>query len=237
MVNVVKPLASILAAALSVTSSAYAYNMTATLQQMADNLVSISQSTAQISPDDSFLSQDYLGTVLTSSMITAISDQSSDFTAIASLCNQDISAAHRRASVANEISSRSGMFGRLVIPGAGIDVALIIPSSPSRNQAVTDAKDSACLMLGQHSADSKLIADHNNQAFRNLSSVTPGMSAYIITADGIINLTCSTAINGHNTTYEITDLNYNSVADIADYVCYTCQDSWRNVRVVGFNVV
>lgn len=235
--NVVKPIASIIAAALSVTSSACIYNMATTLQRRADNLVSISQAAAQISPDDSFLSQDYLGTVLTSSVLATVPESTEDFVPVASLCNQDISATQRKASVANEINSRNGMFGRLVIPGAGIDVALIIPSSPYQNQAVTDAKDSACLMLGQHSANSRLIADHNNQAFRSLSSVTPGMSAYIITANDTINLVCTTAINGHNTTYEITDLNYNSVADIADYVCYTCQDSWRNVRVVGFNVV
>lgn len=235
----IKPYIAIVMAALSIMSSATSHQEVLATASHTASAITISQSTLNPDTDASFCDIDQVGSFLVREIgkADALQPVENDFLDIPSLCDQAISRTRQVANTRREIPNRSGMFGRLVIPDAGIDVALIVPSSPYQNQAVTDAKDSACLMIGQHSPTSKLIADHNNQAFRSLSSVTPDMSAYIITADSIINLTCTTAINGHNTTYEITDLNYNSVADIADYVCYTCQENWRNVRVVGFNVV
>lgn len=220
----IKPYIAIVMAALSIISSATSHQEVLAAASHTTFAISVSQSTLNSDTDTSFCDIDQAGNYLVGEVGKAdvLQPAVTHFLSIPSLCDQAISRTRQVANTRREIPNRSGMFGRLVIPAAGIDVVLIVPSSPYQNQAVTDAKDSACLMIGQHSPTSKLIADHNNQAFRSLSSVTTGMSAYIITADSIINLTCSTGINGHNTTYEITDLNYNSVADIADYVCYTC---------------
>lgn len=233
----VKQAISLLVAALSLASSGLTCQAAINDRQQLENLVAISQNTAQVEYDNSFCTTDYTGTILATSLANEKEVSEPDFVNIASLCDQNIATATRKARVAREINSRSGMVGRLYIPGVGIDVAVFHSNDSSRNQAICDAADSAVLVSNLFAPGSQVIADHVNQDFRTLHNVTPGMSAYIITADRTINLVCTTAFNGHNTGTTISDLNYNDVTGIADYVCYTCQDCWQNVRVVGFKVV
>ena len=84
---------------------------------------------------------------------------------------------------------------------------------------------------------SEVIADHKTQEFKTLPKVEVGDRAYILTKDEIIALTCTWAIDGHNTGDYITDADYHSVIDDAEYICYTGLKGWRNVRVVGFDSV
>lgn len=164
---------------------------------------------------------------------------------IESACDSEIKAAIRKyeeeekarqlaAQVKSQMASRSGMYGRLYIPSVGISVAMI-HCSESNAQAVTNARDSAAYIL--YFSGARIIADHNNQAFSKLTSVTPGMKAQILQGDKNINLTCSFAINGVNTGYNLTDGNGDaSIIYKADYVAYTCMSDWHHVRIVGFNV-
>ena len=175
----IKPYIAIVMAALSIMSSATSHQEVLATANHTASVVTISQSTLNTDADASFCDIDQAGNYLVRDVgkADALHPTETDFSDILSLCDQSISRTKRIADTRMEIQTRSGMFGRLVIPAAGIDVALIVPSSPYQNQAVTDAKDSACLMIGQHSPTSKLIADHNNQAFRSLSSVTTGTSS------------------------------------------------------------
>lgn len=206
-------------------------------REAIENLIRVSQTTAQTTCEAEYLEQDAAGSLLLQGMrgLSPQAGESEEFLVIDAACDQQITATKRKAAVAQEFKTRAGMYGRLVIPGVGIDVALIIPSAMSQAQAVTDAGDSACIMIGWHGPNTNVIADHNNQSFAPLSKVTVGMPAYIITENGQIDLRCSVVIDGHNAVTNITDLNYTPVEGIADYVCYTCQDNWRNVRIVGFN--
>lgn len=208
-------------------------------------LLSISQQTMQVTLNDDFLAQDEMGSVLLDYVTARKQGIDKSFVPIASLCDQRIASNKRRISIEQELRTRPNMYGRLLIPGVGIDVAIIMPTSASSQdeyyrqcQIITDTKDSACLLTDRlvYGTGNHVIADHSNQDFRTLPNVTVGMRAQIIRKDQTINLICSTAFNGHNYGV-ITDLQGNDCETIADYICYTCQDNWQNVRVVGFNVV
>ncbi len=82
-----------------------------------------------------------------------------------------------------------------------------------------------------------LIADHNNQAFRVLDSVSLGDKAFILRGHSILSLACDLKMDGHNHGKGIVDAEGNFVSALSDYVCYTCQDNWNNVSVVGFRVI
>ena len=144
----------------------------------------------------------------------------------------------RNRQVEQEISGKPGMVGRLVIPGVGINVALYTNGEGATEeemlQNLCDREDAAaffCDGMGY------LIADHNNQSFQVLDSVSLGEKAFILRGHSILSLECDLKMDGHNYGKGIVDAEGNYVSSLSDYVCYTCQDSWNNVSVVGFRVL
>lgn len=144
----------------------------------------------------------------------------------------------RNRQVEQEISGKPGMVGRLVIPGVGINVALYTNGEGATEeemlQNLCDREDAAaffCDGMGY------LIADHNNQSFRVLDGVSLGDKAFILRGHSILSLECDLKMDGHNYGKGIVDAEGNYVSSLSDYVCYTCQDSWNNVSVVGFRVL
>ncbi len=132
---------------------------------------------------------------------------------------------------------REFMEGRLLIPSAGIDVALILwgegENDDDIRQRVTDASDSALLYFDGHG---NVIADHKTQDFMTLSEVQPGDAAYILTGDSIYSLRCDLVMDGVNTGSGITDAEGNPVTDREGFTCYTCMEDWTNIRIVGFHI-
>lgn len=219
----------------SVTSQA------ATHQQIsAAKAINASQQTSLFQTDIEYGHEDKYGSALISVLSSTQNTPTSDFISLSTSCDKAISDKVKAVKIARSkkpVGSRSDMYGRLVIPSVGIDVALIIASGRANCQAVTDAADSAAIQIGPFLEASHVISDHNNQDFRSLPSVTVGTPAYIETTNGRINLVCSTVMDGHNTDTMLTDGNYNNLVNVAEYMCYTCLDSWRNIRIVGFNSV
>ena len=145
----------------------------------------------------------------------------------------------------SEMHDREYMEGRLVIPSAGINVALLSwGQEPAGDydqdkiielvrQAVVDDPDSALLYNDDPVAN--IIADHSTQDFSALSNVKVGDKAYMLSGDRIVTLTCNFVSDGVNTGYGITDKdggwNHNT-----DYVCYTCMEDWTHILMVGFEM-
>lgn len=122
--------------------------------------------------------------------------------------------------------------GKLTVPRVKISVALY----NSNRQKTIDRKNSAgCFAFQGYRG--KIIADHVTQAFRNLHNVQVGDIAYIKNNGNTINLKCVAKFKGHNTGYTLTNLSYDNVLGRYDYTMYTCRGGWRNVWVVGFNVI
>lgn len=121
----------------------------------------------------------------------------------------------------------AGLYGRLYVPDAMIDVALYNGYS----QSICDRQDSANIFSFGLDVG-KTIADHNNQEFRKLFSVKIGTQGYIELENGdIINIVCTNVFNGHNDGVYIVDEEGNNVMDVADYMMYTCRNGWQDVRV------
>ena len=117
-------------------------------------------------------------------------------------------------------------YGRLVIPDADVSVGLYLGA----DQAICDRQDSANLFT-MSVFDGLYISDHNNQEFAKLFNVTVGMRGYLQTASGeTLNIVCTDVLTGHNTGDYIVDENGNTNLD-ADYLMYTCQDSWQNILI------
>ena len=118
-------------------------------------------------------------------------------------------------------------YGRLYVPDAKIDVALYLGYA----QGICDRQDSANFFsFGLD--EGKTIADHNNQEFSKLFSVEVGTLGYIELENGdIINIVCTDVFNGHHDGTYIVDENWVNIMNVADYMMYTCRDSWRNVRI------
>lgn len=123
------------------------------------------------------------------------------------------------------------LIGRLVIPSCSIDVGLY----GSNSQIVCDAEDSACYYM--NGEFSHVIADHNNQSFKNLPLVKVGTKASLNLDSGTINIECVQVLDGHNTGNDLTDNSGKTVKDKADYIMYTCKDKWENIKICLFNVV
>ncbi len=150
-------------------------------------------------------------------------------------------------AVWREMHERDWMEGRLVIPAAGIDVALfnwgaepVGDYSTDKlvevvRQAVVDNEDSALLYYDDTIGN--IIADHSNQDFSALYNVQVGDSAYILSGDRMVTLRCSFTEDGINTGYGITDADGSWDHDGVDYVCYTCLEDWTHIRIVGFETV
>ena len=132
-----------------------------------------------------------------------------------------------QAKLYGDDSDFSKFYGRLYVPDAKIDVALY----SGNGQGICDRKDSANIYsLGI--VEGKTIADHNNQEFSKLFSVEVGMKGYIQLENGdIINIMCTEVFNGHNTGYDLTDEDGNSVMGTPDYLMYTCRNGWQNIRI------
>lgn len=144
----------------------------------------------------------------------------------------------KNREVAREMLERQDMAGRLVIPSAGINVALFIDSQTENvaqlRQEICDREDSAAFFtdgLGM------LIADHNNQSFSALGQVQTGDKAVILRGHSIVTLQCSLVDDGYNYGKGILDGDGYYFTSYEDYVCYTCKEDWNNVLVVCFTVL
>lgn len=144
----------------------------------------------------------------------------------------------RNLEVWRETQERPGMDGRLVIPAAGIDVALFSSGDgqdvTDMRQRVTDALDSALLYFDGYGF---VIADHNNQEFASLPLVCFGDTAYILEGNSILTLTCSLKLNGINTGEGITGPNGEIVTDESLFTLYTCGEDWTQIHIIGLDEI
>lgn len=128
------------------------------------------------------------------------------------------------------LSVKRGASGRWSVPEVGIDVAVFC----SNEQSVVDAIDSAAFF---EYGNNYLLGDHWNQGFEAIKNCQPGMAASFDTLEGNNKYLCVDVITGHNTGKSITD---DSGVDLRDYplqdaiICYTCNDSWKNITIVIF---
>ena len=128
--------------------------------------------------------------------------------------------------------NRSGFIGRLVIPRVGIDLACRESFDGDTAQKYVDEKDSAAIYWVKNA---RVVADHNNQGFANLSKVNIGDNAELYLKDGSqVSYVVVNKFQGHNTEYELTDNDYNCIFDdnIGGLTLYTCYAGWRNVWIV-----
>ena len=145
-----------------------------------------------------------------------------------------------------EIHRREGMEGRLLIPSAGINVALftwietpVAADTAAEDillqvrQAIVDKEDSASLYNDGYG---NIIADHSNQEFSKLSRVSVGDAAYLLAGDHIISLNCDLVTDGTNTLNGIVNADGKPANEGEDYTCYTCLEDWTHVLIVGFKI-
>ena len=151
----------------------------------------------------------------------------------------------RNQEVWREMHRREGMDGRLMIPSAGINVALfswinasVSETDPDKiveqvRQLIVDYEDSALLYNDGYGS---VIADHSNQDFMTLSNVKVGDPAYILAGDHVVSLKCNLVTDGINTGTGITDAEDKNITAGEDYTCYTCLEDWTHILVVGFEI-
>lgn len=142
----------------------------------------------------------------------------------------------RTMETRREMATKKSLKGRLLIPCVGIDVGLYYVNWDN-GQRIADRKDSAGWYHQFLTRDSEVIADHKTQEFKTLPQVKVGDTAYLVTRDNVLVLTCSLVIDGRNTGDDLVDGDGKKVYGYADYICYTCLQNWRNVRIVGFDTV
>lgn len=154
---------------------------------------------------------------------------------------------------------RYGDRGRLIIPSVGVSVALYQCDWFDKShggQTCVDNYDSAAWLVSENTPDfwsdyfdnSVIIADHTEQGFNAIKSMTCGDIAYIYNSDG----TCEkyeyikTDYNGSNVNTYLPDLNYNlwkprwsdgQYATIGheypEYITmYTCNDWYGSITLV-----
>ena len=154
---------------------------------------------------------------------------------------------------------RYGDKGRLIIPSVGVSVALYQCDWFDKShggQTCVDNYDSAAWLVSENTPDfwsdyfdnSVIIADHTEQGFNAIKSMTYGDIAYIYNSDG----TCEkyehikTDYNGSNVNTYLPDLNYNlwkprwsdgQYATIGheypEYITmYTCNDWYGSITLV-----
>lgn len=112
-------------------------------------------------------------------------------------------------------------YGRLTIASVGISVGLYNSSS----QEVCDATDSACFYHFKNNLG-MTIADHNYQAFRNLTRVRVGTTGTIkLTNGGIITIKCTEVCEGTNAGSQLLDSTGAVATGRSDYLTYTCTDT------------
>lgn len=128
-----------------------------------------------------------------------------------------------------------GTAGRLYIPDLGINVGMystsIMGSEAANAQAITDAQDSAATFsFDGHT----VIADHNNQGFSGIRKAVAGSTHLYVQQNGQIkDYVCLANIQGHNTSRDIVDSNYNSASLLypGSYMLYTCNENWHNITI------
>ena len=128
-----------------------------------------------------------------------------------------------------------GTAGRLVIPSAGISVALNLPGADA--QAVTDAEDSACWMESRGDLNG-VIGDHVNQDFAALFSVRPGDVCTIFRNGREHRYVCVSTGYGSNIETDVLDEEGHSLFECGDdRLCmYTCANGWRYVFVAKWQL-
>lgn len=142
---------------------------------------------------------------------------------LASLCNANIKEKSITASVSNdvvreEMARRPNMYGRLVIPSVGVNVALFAAFS----QATADAQDSAAYYPFKNYM---LVADHWNQGFWKIKRCSVGTKAYIYRGTSIQTLTCTGICRGVNADYDLLYEDGSSATTGSGTIMYTCNGS------------
>lgn len=110
------------------------------------------------------------------------------------------------------------MYGRLVIPSVGVNVALFAVVS----QAAADAQDSAAYFPFKNYM---LVADHWNQGFWRIKRCSVGTKAYIYRGTSIQTLTCTGICRGVNAGYDLLYEDGSSATTGSGTIMYTCNGS------------
>lgn len=133
---------------------------------------------------------------------------------------------------ASELANQNlGSAGRLVIPDVGIDVALYY-ADDAHSQTIVNNTDSAALLT--EFGNGNIIADHWNQGFDGIKSASVNNTvAYIGNGNSTKQYLCTSKFTGHNTEYDLTDNNYNSIVNSNNngLIMYTCNDDWTNITI------
>ncbi len=128
-----------------------------------------------------------------------------------------------------------GTAGRLVIPSAGINVALNLPGEDA--QATADAEDSACWM--EYPGDlNGVIGDHVNQDFSVLFGVRPGDVCTIYKNGKEHHYVCVSTDYGSNIETDVLGADGESLFMRGeDRLCmYTCANGWRHIFVTEWQI-
>ena len=140
--------------------------------------------------------------------------------------------------IVKEDTSPLGDAGRLYVPSLDLSVALYeIPEDGSGAQHVTDAVDSAAYLCNY--GPQAVVADHSHQGFNAIKNSTEETMAYIKTVNAIKMYTfMSKDQNSRNDDEIVWDSNGNSIYDYPGngITCYTCNQDWRHVTTVRFQV-
>lgn len=110
------------------------------------------------------------------------------------------------------------MYGRLVIPSVGVNVALFAVIS----QAAADAQDSATYYPFKNYM---LVADHWNQGFWKIKRCSAGTKAYIYRGTSTQTLTCTGICRGVNADYDLLYEDGSSATTGSGVIMYTCNGS------------
>lgn len=134
--------------------------------------------------------------------------------------------------ILEERIERPGMLGRLTIPDKNIDVAIY----NSDTQETIDKTDSATYFAV---GDMIVIGDHDYQAFKNLKKCKEGTKLYIDNGIEVKEYICVKSFKGHNTVYDLTDEDYNSILEnnAGGLTLYTCNGHWKNIWICFFQLI
>ena len=135
--------------------------------------------------------------------------------------------------------SHLGDAGRLFIPALHINVALYDDSIYTINgQLIVDKQDSAA-WCKSFLGGCGYIADHSSQSFATLKDCQVGYLAYIKTNKDILIYQCIYVTTGRHHEGYLTEQYGINIKDIhwADFVCYTCNTSWRDIYMVFFKYI
>lgn len=128
-------------------------------------------------------------------------------------------------AVAEEIKSRFGMVGRLIIPDLGVNVALFDTEVGIDSQVLVDRADSACMFPSGIFGNEALIGDHNYQGFEAIKDAEVNKSiAYINDGNKYTSYICTEIGIGTRGTYTLYNKNGESLFDKTSggIIMYTC---------------